>query len=115
MSNKLAIASDAPLDVVLSQLQRSKNIRAEVLASDNGVFWLRTPQGQRITADYSPKNAADEMETFIAVDEGEAILQREIFRALRELPYESRWYDEDDEEAVYRPESALPAQPWTPP
>ncbi|GAB3690186.1 hypothetical protein [Corynebacterium nasicanis] len=114
MSNKLATATDAPIDLVLPLLLDATSIEAEVVASEELTYWLITPRGQRIALDYGPKSTVDELETFISVDWDELALQNEILRVLQQLPYECRRFDKDDEKTVFRPENALPAEPWTP-
>lgn len=114
MRDELALSTDAPLGEVVTLLMNDPSIQAEVAEISDDVYWLRTRDDQVIAMDTWPKLDVDELETFISVEATYPRLQEDVFAALRQLPYESRQFDSKDEETVFRPEGALPAQPWHP-
>lgn len=114
MSDKLALSTDAPFETVLELLQAEESVGATIVENEGQAAWLLSRNGQRLAMDYGPKGELDEMETFISVDASEPSFQSEVFALLHTLPYECRSYDELDNETTYRPENALPAEPWTP-
>lgn len=114
MSSELALSTDAPLATVLDLLKSAPSVLTQEVEVEDGVVWLKSRTGKRIVVDAWPKLEADELETLISVDGDETSFQEEIFRLLHTLPYECRSYDELDNETTYRPENALPAEPWTP-
>lgn len=120
LSNKLSTATDAPINEVLPLLRNDARLQTEiveyeVLGPHDMVYWLRSKDGQPICVGYSPKSLVDEMETFITIDWDASTLQAHIVELLRQLPYECRAYDQEDEETVFRPDGALPPAPWTAP